>query len=83
MKKIHRTYKFRLYPNKEQETFLAQHFGCVRWIYNHFLNERKEQYQQNEKSDNYNKQATTENTVGVVVRPRKRQTTMKTEAIHL
>lgn len=59
MKVIHRTYKFMLYPNKEQETFLAQHFGCVRWIYNHFLNERKEQYQKTGKSDNYNKQAAT------------------------
>lgn len=59
MKQIHRTYKFRLYPNKEQETFLAQHFGCVRWIYNHFLNERREQYQQTGKSDSYNKQSAT------------------------
>lgn len=59
MKVIHRTYKFRMYPNKEQETFLAQHFGCVRWVYNHFLNDRKEQYQQTGKSDNYNKQAAT------------------------
>ena len=28
------TYKFRLYPTKEQEVLLAKHFGCVRFIYN-------------------------------------------------
>jgi len=31
----------------------------VRYIYNHFLNERKEQYQADKKSDNYYKQAAT------------------------
>jgi putative transposase len=38
------TYKFRLYPTKEQETKLAKHFGCVRWIYNHFLDKRVKFY---------------------------------------
>jgi len=46
-------------PTKEQEVLLAKHFGCVRYIYNHFLNERKEQYQANKKSDNYYAQAKT------------------------
>ena len=44
-------------PNKEQEVLLSKHFGCVRYIYNHFLNERKEQYLKNKKSDNYQRQA--------------------------
>lgn len=52
-----KTYKFRIYPTAEQEVLLAKHFGCSRWVYNHFLNERKEQYQQNKKSDNYYAQA--------------------------
>ena len=59
MKIIHRTYKFQLLPNKEQEILLNKHFGCVRYIYNYFLNERKEQYQANKKSDNYYAQAKT------------------------
>jgi len=59
MKNIHRTYKFELLPNKEQKTLLDKHFGCVRYIYNHFLNERKEQYQADKKSDNYYAQAKT------------------------
>ena len=57
MKIIHKTYKFQLIPNKEQEILLNKHFGCSRFIYNHFLNERKEQYQKEQKSDNYYKQA--------------------------
>lgn len=56
---INKTYKFRIYPTKEQEVLLNQHFGHSRWVYNHFLNERKEQYQTDKKSDNYYKQAAT------------------------
>lgn len=59
MKMINKTYKFRLFPTKEQEVHLNQHFGHSRWVYNHFLNERKEQYQADKKSDNYYKQAAT------------------------
>ena len=52
-----KTYKFRIYPTSEQEILLAKHFGCTRFVYNHFLNERKEQYQKEKKSDNYYAQA--------------------------
>ena len=52
-----KTYKLSIYPTAEQEVLLAKHFGCSRWVYNHFLNERKEQYQKNKKSDNYYAQA--------------------------
>lgn len=57
MKTIHKAYKFRLEPNDEQKVLLAKHFGCVRFVYNHFLSERKEQYDLNHKSDNYYTQA--------------------------
>ena len=53
MRKIHMTYKFRLYPNREQSELLARHFGCARFVYNHFLNQRKEQYRLTGKSDNF------------------------------
>ena len=59
MKLIHRTYKFQLLPNKDQKILLDKHFGCVRFVYNYFLNERKEQYQADKKSDNYYAQAKT------------------------
>jgi len=56
---VNKTYRFRLFPTAEQEILLAKHFGCVRYVYNHFLNERKKQYQANKKSDSYYKQAAT------------------------
>lgn len=57
MRKINRTYKFRLYPNKQQADLLARHFGCARFVYNFFLNERIEQYKQTKTSTNYYAQA--------------------------
>ena len=33
MKKL-KAYKFRLYPNKQQEVLLNKTFGCVRFYYN-------------------------------------------------
>jgi len=52
----HYTYKFRIYPNDEQQQKLAKCFGCQRFIYNYFLNKRNEIYQNNETST-YNKDA--------------------------
>ena len=34
----------RLYPNKDQMNYLANCFGCCRYLYNHFLFETSEQY---------------------------------------
>ena len=59
MRKINRTYKFILYPNKEQAELLGKHFGCSRFVYNTFLNQRIEQYKLTGKSDNYYAQAKT------------------------
>ena len=36
---------------------MNKHFGCVRFVFNHFLNQRIEQYQENKTSDNYHKQS--------------------------
>ena len=44
---VHQAYKFRIYPDKAQIQVLHQHFGSCRFVYNHFLNERIEFYQQN------------------------------------
>ncbi|UKJ06894.1 transposase [Solitalea lacus] len=57
MKTIYKTYRFALLPTKEQEVLLNKHFGCVRFVFNHFFNERIEQYKERKKSDNYHKQA--------------------------
>lgn len=56
-KTIHKAYKFRLEPNDEQKYLLAKHFGCTRFVYNHFLSERRSQYDETHKSDNYYAQA--------------------------
>jgi putative transposase len=34
-------------PTQAQEDFLNKHFGCVRWTYNYFLNQRIEEYKIN------------------------------------
>ena len=39
---IHKAYKFRLMPSKKQEELLSKHFGCARFVYNHFLKEKQE-----------------------------------------
>ena len=38
-------YKFRLYPNKLEEQYLAQVFGTVRYIYNHCLDRHTKAYE--------------------------------------
>lgn len=44
------SYKFRIYPNKEQERQIQKTFGCCRFVYNYFLNEHIQQYKQTGKS---------------------------------
>lgn len=53
MKVINKSYKIRLYPNKEQKTLLEKHFGCVRFVYNHFLNVRNIEYKTNKVNMSY------------------------------
>ena len=35
-----KAYKYRLYPNKQQEEYLSKVFGCVRFIWNRMLDEK-------------------------------------------
>lgn len=39
-----KSYKYRIYPNKEQISKFEQHFGCCRYIYNWGLNKKIEFY---------------------------------------
>ena len=50
------TYRYRLYPDKEQTIYLSKLFGCCRLVYNHFLNEKQTQHKETKKSNNYNTQ---------------------------
>lgn len=39
-------YKYRMYPNKDQEIYFAKTFGCVRFIYNKMLSDKIEHYKE-------------------------------------
>jgi putative transposase len=42
---IRKAFRYRLYPNTEQEHLFAVNFGQARFVYNHFLAERKTFYE--------------------------------------
>lgn len=44
------SYKFCIYPTSKQENLIQRTFGCCRFVFNHFLAERMEQYKQTGKS---------------------------------
>lgn len=43
-------YKYRIYPNKQQEELIQKTFGCCRFVYNQMLAYRKEKYEKDKKS---------------------------------
>lgn len=47
-----KSYKYRLYPNKEQQEYFAKCFGCVRFIYNRMLSDKIEYYKETKKKLN-------------------------------
>ena len=46
------SYKYRLYPNKEQREYFAKCFGCVRFIYNRMLSDKIDYYKETKKKLN-------------------------------
>lgn len=44
---MEKTFKFRIYPNKQQEELIQKTFGCVRFVYNLFLARRIAAYKDN------------------------------------
>lgn len=51
---MHKAFKFCLLPTRDQEVLLAKHFGCSRFIYNHFLEEKQKHYLENKTTLNFN-----------------------------
>lgn len=49
---MNKAFKFRIYPTREQEEFLAKTFGCVRFVYNKMLSDRIEYYKETGESLN-------------------------------
>lgn len=41
---VHKAFKFRINPTKEQEVLIAKTMGCCRYVYNRYLNQRNEHY---------------------------------------
>ena len=53
MKTIFKSFEFIIYPSKEQEILITKHFGACRFVFNRYLNNRKESYLEENKSLNY------------------------------
>lgn len=50
-----KTYKYRIYPNKKQKEIMSKTFGCVRFVYNHYLAKRIKLYEESKETLTYNK----------------------------
>ncbi len=48
----YKSYKFRFYPNKEQQTLINKTLGCCRFLYNQMLDERQIKYKSKNESKN-------------------------------
>ena len=46
MGKEFRAYRFRLYPDRDQETQMTKTFGCCRFLYNHMLEDKIRHYEE-------------------------------------
>lgn len=51
---VNKAYKFRLYPNKEQEILIVKTIGCSRFVFNHFLAQWNATYKETGKGLTYN-----------------------------
>ena len=52
-RKAMKGYKFRLYPNKEQQTYFQKCFGCCRFLWNNMLADKIAHYEENERIVDY------------------------------
>ena len=50
---MEKAYKFRIYPNKQQEELINKTFGCCRFIYNRYLAKRIELYENDKETYSY------------------------------
>ena len=52
---MHKAFKFRLYPSESQQLLISRTFGCVRFVYNHYLEKKTSLYKETGKSMSYTK----------------------------
>jgi len=51
---VNKAYKFRIYPNKQQEVLINKTFGCCRFVFNHFLVKWNDAYEETGEGLSYN-----------------------------
>jgi len=51
---MEKQYKFRIYPTKEQKVQIQKNFGCVRFVYNYYLEKCNKAYQDEKRIMNLN-----------------------------
>ena len=49
---MYKTYKFRIYPNSDQLILINKTFGCMRKVYNYYLDKSIKEYKENKMSFN-------------------------------
>lgn len=50
---MEKSFKYRIYPNKQQEELIQKTFGCCRFVYNYYLTKRIELYNLSKSYMNY------------------------------
>ena len=50
---INKAYKFRIYPNQDQQVLIAKTIGCSRFVFNHFLDKWNHTYKETGKGLTY------------------------------
>ncbi|WP_071803459.1 helix-turn-helix domain-containing protein, partial [Couchioplanes caeruleus] len=45
-----KAYKYKIYPNVNQKKYFSKVFGCVRFLYNKMLSDKKDYYEKNKQS---------------------------------
>ena len=50
---VEKGFEYRMYPSQEQELLLVRTFGCSRWVFNHFLEEKIRFFKETGKSLSY------------------------------
>ena len=53
MEKYTMGFKFRIYPNSTQQKLISRTLGCTRFVYNHFLAVRRDEWKANHNSLTY------------------------------
>lgn len=51
---MEKSFKYRIYPNKAQKALIQKTFGCVRYVYNYFLNLKQTVYRENKETISFN-----------------------------